>query len=58
MALTHEILQFKLQNNNCPDDAIGKIEELLMRYGLQDHIIDIFRSNVKPLLMLVTECGR
>ena len=59
MALTHEILQFKLQSDNCPKDAVvGKIEELLMRCGLQDRIIDTFRSNVKPLMMMVTEGGR
>ena len=59
MALTHEVLQFKLQSNNCPKDAvIGKIEELLMRCSLQHRIIDTFRSSVKPLMMMVTEGGR
>ena len=57
MALTHEILQFELQINNSSDDIVGKIEQLLMRHDLQDSIIEVFRSSVRRLLMMVMKGG-
>ena len=57
MALTHGILQFKLENNDSPNHVINIIEKLLMQNGLQDHVTETFRSKVKPLLMLLAEAG-
>ena len=57
MALTHDILQFKLQNNDLPVETVSKVEQVLMCYGLQNNITETFRSNVKPLLMFVSAAG-
>ena len=57
MALVHEILQFKLQGNNSFTDILAKIEQLLMHYGLQDSAIEVFRSSVRHLLMMVMKGG-
>jgi len=58
MALTHEVLQFKLEDNKLANDSLYEIEKLFMRYGLQDRITETFRASTKPLLMLVAEGGR
>ena len=57
MALTHGILQFKLESDNAPNHVIDIIEKLLMQYGLQHNVTETFRSKVKPILMLIADDG-
>lgn len=58
MAVAHTIFQFRLEHNNLANDAIDKIEKILLRYGLQDCVTETFRSNTKPILLLVAGDAR
>lgn len=58
MAVTHAILQFKLEKIDSPNHVIDKIEKLLMRYGLQNNVTETLRSSAKPILMLIVDGGR
>ena len=59
MAVRHTVLQFKIPITDLPnkDNVLDKIEKLLAR-DLQDRIVETFRSNVNPILMLIAEAGR
>lgn len=60
MALTHTILQFSLEEraSAAAYSALKRIEQILLRHGLQGRVTEIFRASAKPLLMLLSDGGR
>ena len=59
-SLTHDILQFRLQaySETVAKSTLKDIEQILLRYGLQDQVIETIQSSVKAMSILITENGR
>lgn len=52
------MLQFKINDLSNKDNILNEIEKLFVRNVPQESINETFRSNAKPILMLIAGAGR